>query len=180
MKKEFKLPELEENVESGTVAKVLVSEGDEVEEGQNVIELETEKAVVEVPVEMSGKVAEVRCEQGREIKSGDTVLVIETEAGEETAEPEREGGGRAAAFRNLCWRWFADWPGRPAPPITPPPGNLEGPPGTGWPAMVTATAGTGSTTGGTSAARTWPRANGAAAAPRTTTTWCLPTGTRPP
>lgn len=55
---QFKLPDLGENVASGTVVRVLVSKGDTVEEGQAVLEMETDKAVVEVPVDSAGTVAE--------------------------------------------------------------------------------------------------------------------------
>src|SRR5687768_16401219 len=56
MATEIKLPMLGENVDSGVVINVLVSEGDEVAEGQPVIELETEKATIEVPASASGRV----------------------------------------------------------------------------------------------------------------------------
>ena len=60
MATEIKLPILGENVDSGVVVNVLVSEGDEVAEGQPVIELETEKATVEVPASSSGCCLAVR------------------------------------------------------------------------------------------------------------------------
>ena len=49
MNKEFKLPELGENITSGDVVKVLVREGDAIAANDGVIELETDKAVVEIP-----------------------------------------------------------------------------------------------------------------------------------
>ena len=53
---ELKLPELGENITQGTVTKILVKNGDAIKKGQNVLELETDKAVVEVPSSVSGKV----------------------------------------------------------------------------------------------------------------------------
>ena len=59
MIKEFKLPELGENVASGTLGKLLVKVGDVVAEGQNVLEIETDKAVAEIPSGVSGKITEI-------------------------------------------------------------------------------------------------------------------------
>ena len=44
-----RLPELGENITQGTVTKILVKSGDAVKKGQNILELETDKAVLEVP-----------------------------------------------------------------------------------------------------------------------------------
>ncbi|NIR47072.1 biotin/lipoyl-binding protein, partial [candidate division KSB1 bacterium] len=72
---EFKLPELGENVDSGTITKIVVSEGDEVQEEQTVIELETDKAVFEVPADVSGIVKEILVNEGDEVKVGQKILV---------------------------------------------------------------------------------------------------------
>jgi pyruvate dehydrogenase E2 component (dihydrolipoamide acetyltransferase) len=77
MATEIKLPILGENVDSGTVVNVLVSEGDEVSEGQPVIELETEKATVEVPASASGRVKEISVKEGDTIKVGQVILILE-------------------------------------------------------------------------------------------------------
>ncbi|MCX5770322.1 MAG: 2-oxo acid dehydrogenase subunit E2 [Candidatus Hydrogenedentes bacterium] len=77
---EFKLPELGENITTGTVTKVLVNVGDTVEKDQPVIELETEKAVVEVPCDVSGTVQEVRVKEGDTVKVGQVLLVVSAEA----------------------------------------------------------------------------------------------------
>ncbi len=76
---EFKLPELGENVDSGMVAKILVKEGERLEMDQPVIELETDKAVVEVPVKVSGTVEKILVEEGSEISVGQAILVITNE-----------------------------------------------------------------------------------------------------
>ena len=60
MATEFKLPEVGEGITSGTVVGVLVSVGDTIEEDQPVLELETDKAVVEVPSSVAGVVQEIR------------------------------------------------------------------------------------------------------------------------
>ena len=57
---EFKLPELGENIASGDVVNVLVHEGEEIAANQGVVELETEKAVVEIPCPHAGKVVKIQ------------------------------------------------------------------------------------------------------------------------
>ena len=76
MATEFRLPELGENIESCTVTNVLVSVGDAVAVDQPVLEIETEKAVAEVPSPASGTVSEVRAKQGEQLRVGDVILVI--------------------------------------------------------------------------------------------------------
>lgn len=83
MKKEILLPEISENVTSGEVVNVLVSIGDHIEKDQSIIELETEKAAVEVPSPFAGEVVEIKIKSGDTINIGDVIMVIETEAGKE-------------------------------------------------------------------------------------------------
>lgn len=80
MSKEFKLPELGENISAGTVGKVLVKLGDVVAAGQNVIEIETDKAVAEIPTSVAGRVAEIRVKEGGTVRVGDVVLVVDESA----------------------------------------------------------------------------------------------------
>jgi pyruvate dehydrogenase E2 component (dihydrolipoyllysine-residue acetyltransferase) len=89
MATEIKLPMLGENVDSGVVVNVLVSEGDEVAEGQPVIELETEKATVEVPASASGRVKEISVKEGATIKVGQVILTLEEGAGAAKAEERK-------------------------------------------------------------------------------------------
>ncbi len=70
------LPELGENVESALVVKVLVAVGDRIERDQPVIEVETEKASVEVPATVSGTVSEIHAAEGEQISSGAAILSV--------------------------------------------------------------------------------------------------------
>ena len=79
MIKEVKLPELGENIEVATVVAVLVSPGDWVEKEQAVVEVETEKANVELPCPYTGVVKEVLVKEGDEIKVGQIILTVETD-----------------------------------------------------------------------------------------------------
>ena len=74
---EFKLPELGENVLSATVSKVLVKPGDSVSVNQAVLEVETDKALAEIPCTAAGTIVEVRVKEGQTVKPGVTILVIE-------------------------------------------------------------------------------------------------------
>jgi pyruvate dehydrogenase E2 component (dihydrolipoamide acetyltransferase) len=80
MIKEVTLPEISENVESGDVIKILVSVGDVVEVDQPLVEIETEKAVLEVPSPHRGKVAEILVRQGETIKVGQVFMTIDIAA----------------------------------------------------------------------------------------------------
>ena len=82
----FALPDLGENIESGDVIRILVDVGDHLAEDQTVIELETDKAVIEVPSSIDGTVTEILVQQGDTIAVGQPIL--EVEAGEAPAVEE--------------------------------------------------------------------------------------------
>jgi len=76
MATEFTLPELGENITAGDVVRVLVAAGDTIDKDQPVLELETDKATIEVPSSVSGTVAEVKVKQGDRVKVGQVVLTV--------------------------------------------------------------------------------------------------------
>jgi pyruvate dehydrogenase E2 component (dihydrolipoamide acetyltransferase) len=78
---EFKLPELGENIEQGELVRLMISAGTSVTEGQPVMELETDKAVVEVPSSVTGTVKEIRVKEGQKIKVGQVIFTVENGAG---------------------------------------------------------------------------------------------------
>jgi pyruvate dehydrogenase E2 component (dihydrolipoamide acetyltransferase) len=80
MPTDFTLPELGENVAGGDVVRVLVAPGDSVKKDQPVLELETDKATIEVPSSVTGVVKEVRIKQGERIKVGQVVLTVDNGA----------------------------------------------------------------------------------------------------
>ena len=67
---EFKVPELGENVVGGDVTRVMVNVGDTITRDQPVLELETDKATIEVPSSVAGVVKEIRVKKGEKIKVG--------------------------------------------------------------------------------------------------------------
>jgi pyruvate dehydrogenase E2 component (dihydrolipoamide acetyltransferase) len=84
---EFKLPELGENISQGDLVRLMISPGTKVSEGQPVMELETDKAVIEVPSSISGVVKEVRVKQGEKIKVGDVIFTLEGTAAPQAERP---------------------------------------------------------------------------------------------
>lgn len=79
MVKEFKLPDLGEGIEGGDVVTVNVSQGDTVSAEQTIAEVETDKAVLEVPCPFAGKVTEVLIKQGDHVTVGTTLLKVDTD-----------------------------------------------------------------------------------------------------
>ena len=76
---EFKLPDLGEGITEGEVVKWRVKDNDEVTEHQVVVEVETDKAIVEVPSPKKGKVVKLSAAEGETVKTGQTLLVIDIE-----------------------------------------------------------------------------------------------------
>jgi pyruvate dehydrogenase E2 component (dihydrolipoamide acetyltransferase) len=74
---DFNLPELGEQIESGDVLRVLVKPGDTLAKDQPVLELETDKATIEVPSSVVGQVKEVKVKAGDKVKVGQTILTVE-------------------------------------------------------------------------------------------------------
>lgn len=88
---EFKLPELGENIDQGDLVRLMIAPGTTVNEGQPVMELETDKAVVEVPSSVAGVVKEVRVKEGDKLKVGQVIFTVENGAGARAKAPTAKG-----------------------------------------------------------------------------------------
>lgn len=88
---EFKLPDLGEGITEVELRKWLVKEGDRVAEHQAVAEVETDKAVVEVPTPRAGIISRIHCREGETTKVGGILLTI-TEAGDAASAPRGSVG----------------------------------------------------------------------------------------
>ncbi|SFH01112.1 pyruvate dehydrogenase E2 component (dihydrolipoamide acetyltransferase) [Halopelagius inordinatus] len=87
--KEFKLPDVGEGVAEGELVTWHVSPGDTVTEDQVVAEVETDKALVDVPSPYNGTVSELRAEEGEMVPVGDVIITFEVEGeGDEPADAE--------------------------------------------------------------------------------------------
>lgn len=104
---EFKLQAVAEGVESADVAAISVAEGDTIEAGQIVMEVETEKAAVDIECPHAGRIAKIHVAVGETVPVGGTLLTIEPDAAgsteqpaaaaEPAAEPAQEAAPAAAA-----------------------------------------------------------------------------------
>ena len=73
---DLKLPELGENITQGTITKILVKTGDAIKKGQNILELETDKAVLEVPSPTDGVIGEILIKSGAVVKVGQSIFTL--------------------------------------------------------------------------------------------------------
>jgi pyruvate dehydrogenase E2 component (dihydrolipoamide acetyltransferase) len=99
MATEIKLPRLGQGMESGTIVKWLKSEGDKVEKGEPLYELDTDKVTQEVEADASGVLLKIAIASG-EVEVGKTIAVI-GEQGEQVDLETQEPAGNGAAAREV-------------------------------------------------------------------------------
>src|SRR3954452_17569728 len=85
MPTQIKLPNLGENIESGDVLTIFVSEGDTVTANQDLLEVETEKATMPVPAPQAGKITKILVGEGDTVNVGAAIMEIEASAAAEKA-----------------------------------------------------------------------------------------------
>lgn len=90
-----KLPELGDGIESGDVLEVFVSVGDVIDAGQDIVEMETEKATVPVPSDAGGKVTKIVVSEGDTVPIGGVLIEIEAAEGQPAAAPEKQEADQA-------------------------------------------------------------------------------------
>jgi pyruvate dehydrogenase E2 component (dihydrolipoamide acetyltransferase) len=90
MATEVKLPDLGDGIESGDVLEIFVSVGDVISEGQDIIEMETDKATVPVPSSVGGKVTKISVSEGDTVPIGGVLIEVEAESGAAASEPAAE------------------------------------------------------------------------------------------
>ena len=84
---DVRLPKLGEGAETGTVVSVFVKEGDQIQKGQTILELENEKAVAPIPSPVAGKVGKLRVKEGDKLSVGQVILSVDNGAGATPAAP---------------------------------------------------------------------------------------------
>src|SRR5712664_2735041 len=96
---EFKLPALGENIEEGDLVRLMIAPGATVSEGQAVMELETDKAVVEVPSSVSGTIKDILVKEGDKIKVGQVIFTVDNGAGSSvpSTQPARQQSDASSA-----------------------------------------------------------------------------------
>jgi pyruvate dehydrogenase E2 component (dihydrolipoamide acetyltransferase) len=89
MPTQIKLPNLGENIESGDVLTIFVSEGDTVKANQDLMEVETDKATMPVPAPQAGKIVKILVGEGDTVEVGAAIMEIEASAAAEKAAPAK-------------------------------------------------------------------------------------------
>jgi pyruvate dehydrogenase E2 component (dihydrolipoamide acetyltransferase) len=87
---EFKLPEVGEGIDGGTVVSILVAVGDTIKVDQPVIEMETDKAVIEIPSSVAGRVESINVEANGPVRVGEAILTVSSDADEAAATASTE------------------------------------------------------------------------------------------
>ncbi len=90
MKKEIKIPDIAENVEKGTVAKILVNKGDKISEDQPLVEIETDKASTDIPSPYEGEILEIKVNEGDEVEVNQVIILIDAKSDKDKEEPSVE------------------------------------------------------------------------------------------
>ncbi|MYL32534.1 2-oxoglutarate dehydrogenase complex dihydrolipoyllysine-residue succinyltransferase [Pontibacillus yanchengensis] len=100
--KEIKVPELAESITEGTISEWLVKEGDSVQKGDPILELETDKVNIEVNSDYTGVLAEVLKQEGEDVEVGDTIAKVDEngEAGSSSEEKQEESSEQASNNEN--------------------------------------------------------------------------------
>ncbi|MDB5078852.1 MAG: 2-oxo acid dehydrogenase subunit [Chloroflexi bacterium] len=90
---EFKLPDVGEGMHEAEILRWLVAPGDTVKVDQPMLEIQTDKAVVEIPAPVSGKVGEIKAPVGKISHVGDVLIVFNTGAPASPAQPAAKAAG---------------------------------------------------------------------------------------
>jgi pyruvate dehydrogenase E2 component (dihydrolipoamide acetyltransferase) len=124
---EFKLPALGENIDQGDLVRLMVAPGATISEGQAVMELETDKAVVEVPSSVSGTIKEILVKEGDKVKVGQLIFTAEnngasaSDAKQASRQKEPAASKPEPAQRSTSSASIAATAAKPQPAPAPPP-----------------------------------------------------------
>ncbi len=89
MSRSFKLPDLGEGIHEGEVLAVPVEVGQEVKEGDIILEVETDKAAVEIPSPYTGSIQEIFVKPGDIVNVGDVMMTFTNGEGDQTVKEEK-------------------------------------------------------------------------------------------
>src|SRR2546427_9248119 len=96
MARVFSLPDLGEGLTEAEVVRILVREGDVIREDAPLLEVETDKAQVEIPSPVAGRVEKIHVTPGQTVKVGQVLVTFADGAGEATAAPRAAAKPAAA------------------------------------------------------------------------------------
>ena len=107
---EIKVPSLPESVSDATLLSWHKKPGDHVDRDENLVDLETDKIVLEVPAPASGTLKEIRIEDGATVQTGDLIAILEEGADKAAEEPKGNGGRQPQAAEAAAPRAEAQAP----------------------------------------------------------------------
>lgn len=87
---EFKFPDVGEGITEGEIVKWLVKEGDKVKENDNILQMETDKAVIDIPSPKSGTILKLHHKEGNTVKVGEILVTIGTGGEKVSKTPEKK------------------------------------------------------------------------------------------
>jgi pyruvate dehydrogenase E2 component (dihydrolipoamide acetyltransferase) len=125
---DFTLPELGEQIEGGDVLRILVKTGDTIAKDQAVLELETDKATIEVPSSVAGTVKEIKVKEGDKVKVGQAILSVEDGAAAAPAAGDsapKQSGAKAAPAKAAAASSKSSGDGRKAGNAAPQPDQAD-------------------------------------------------------
>src|SRR5690242_6701816 len=109
---EFRLPDLGEGMQEAEIRHWLIKPGDTVKLDQPMVEVETDKAVVEIPSPVKGQVAEIRVQEGKMAKLGEVIVVFDAQSNDAPRLAPAESEHDAKANESV----LAKTESAPAPP----------------------------------------------------------------
>jgi pyruvate dehydrogenase E2 component (dihydrolipoamide acetyltransferase) len=112
---EFKLPDLGEGMHEAEIARWLVKPGDIIKLDQPMVEVETDKALVEIPSPIAGRITDIRVQAGQVAKVGEVLVVFET-----TTDARRSSTNDGAPSKAI-----ASSPAANAATVSPPPPTMQ-------------------------------------------------------
>lgn len=117
---EFRLPDLGEGLTEGEIVKWLVKVGDRVQEGQVFVQVETDKALIEIPCPTTGSVLRILAAEGEIVRVGQVIIVFgdEAERLESVMEPARPGPRPSAGVVGELEEAQEEAPPPPVPKMT--------------------------------------------------------------
>ncbi|CAB1075596.1 hypothetical protein JY97_10290 [Alkalispirochaeta odontotermitis] len=120
MIEDVKIPEISENVESGTIIRVLVEVGDMIDIDDVLVEFETEKSLVDIPSTVKGKITELLAKEGAEMRVGDVIARVDTDG-----RSDDQDAAESEAATDDASQKQAEPETSAAPPRTEEPGEVE-------------------------------------------------------
>lgn len=125
MAQEFRLPDLGEGITEGQIVRIMCKKGDAITEDQTIMEVETDKAAVEIPSPFAGVASEILVSEGQTVAVGEVLLKIEETNGSSSAGAASKSSDDAPAKKSAPARQESPAPAAISSSTTKEPAGLE-------------------------------------------------------